>query len=79
MTEESKLSDDHPLMLAWNAYKATGSYENSFRWAAEETHRAGSMWAAFMAGWIAAMKARDEELDDKGLYKRYGMSSPKYP
>lgn len=46
--------DDHPLMQAWTAYKATEEHANSLRWAA--THPEGSLWAAFMAGFQAATK-----------------------
>ncbi len=45
---------DHPLMVAWNAYKASDDYANSLKWAATPDYREGSMWAAFMAGFKAA-------------------------
>ena len=43
-----------PLMRAWNAYNATAEYANSWKWAEKPEHRAGSMWAAFEAGYRAA-------------------------
>lgn len=45
---------DHPMMRGWDHYKETDDYLNSFNWAQHEEHRAGSMWAAFSAGWKAA-------------------------
>lgn len=54
MPTMQQLPPDAPLMLAWKAYQVTEDYANSFQWAAQEKHRAGSMWAAFMAGWLAA-------------------------
>ncbi len=45
---------DSPLMREWENYTSTEEYHNSFRWAAHEEHRQGSMWAAFMAGFLAA-------------------------
>lgn len=53
---EQKLPDDHPMVIAWEAYKKTEEYRNSFRWAAEEQHRSGSMWAAFIEGWQAGRR-----------------------
>jgi hypothetical protein len=48
------LPADDPRMIAWDAYKATEAYANSFCWAGHELHRSGSMWAAFLAGYEAA-------------------------
>lgn len=50
----SPLPKNHPIMLAWDRYKSTDDYANSFRWAGHEEHRAGSMWTAFLAGFNAA-------------------------
>lgn len=48
---------DHPLMKAWNAYKATEDYSNTLHWAGEgKQFSEGSLWAAFMAGFDAATK-----------------------
>ncbi len=41
-------------MREWEKYNKSEEYANSFRWAAHEEHRQGSMWAAFMAGFLAA-------------------------
>ena len=48
---------DHPLLLAWTAHKKTDEYANSKRWAANEQHLDGSLWALFSAGWYAASEA----------------------
>lgn len=66
MNASAKLPDDSPLMIAWNAYRATDDYANTLKWArhlsmhlqeAQATiihpHTEGSLWAAFMAGWKA--------------------------
>lgn len=49
-TAQSPLSANHPLMLAWEAYKATDEYANTKRWASHPEHAEGSLWAAFVAG-----------------------------
>jgi hypothetical protein len=41
-------------MREWEKYIKSEEYENSFRWAAHNEHRKGSMWGAFMAGFLAA-------------------------
>lgn len=50
----TKVPDDHPLMVAWNEYKALPEYENAKQWATAPAHTEGSLWAAFMAGWCKA-------------------------
>lgn len=59
MSEQSPVPEGHPMMQAWERYKASPEYANSFRWAAQEQHRDGSMWAAFVSGWQAT-DPRDE-------------------
>lgn len=54
MSLMAQVPTDHPLILAWNAHKATAEYENSKRWAQHAEHLEGSLWALFMAGWSAA-------------------------
>jgi hypothetical protein len=63
----TKLPDDHPLMIAWEKYRATEEAKNSYRWArtlevslptpgqiiVEHPHLAGALWAAFEAGFNA--------------------------
>ena len=47
----TKLPDDSPILIAFNQYKATQSYENTKKWALYPEHVEGSLWAAFMEGW----------------------------
>jgi hypothetical protein len=53
-TVSGPVPTDHPLMQAWTAHKATEEYANSRRWAHHEEHVDGSLWALFMAGYMAA-------------------------
>jgi hypothetical protein len=50
MPTMQQLPDDHPDVIAWNAYKASEDYENTKRWATNAEHTEGSLWAAFVAG-----------------------------
>jgi hypothetical protein len=45
---------DEPVMVAWNAYKETESFANTRKWAVDERHVEGSLWAAFERGFAAA-------------------------
>jgi len=54
MPVEAAVPADHPMMLAWEAYRQTDEYRHSFKWASDVQHRPGSMWAAFVAGFNAA-------------------------
>ena len=58
MNAERMVGQDEPLMIAWNAYKATEEYANSRQWAEYKAHLDGSLWAAFCAGYAAC----DDEL-----------------
>lgn len=51
MSTMQQVPDNHPLMVEWNAYKQSPEFANSRKWAADERHVDGSLWAAFMAGW----------------------------
>ena len=55
---ESPVPATDPLMIAWEAYKQSPAYANSRKWAQQEEHVDGSMWAAFMTGFTYA---RDQE------------------
>lgn len=57
MTGQSPVPKDHPLMKAWEAYKATPDFGNSKQWAAHPEHLLGSLWAVFNAGWNAGTAA----------------------
>ncbi len=64
MKTQSALSDDHPLMKAWNKWCSTDEFKNALRWAVEmkyddgravgdiqrEQHAKGAMWLAFTKG-----------------------------
>lgn len=50
----SPVPKDHPLMIAWEAYKATEDYANSRTWAAIPAHVDGSLWSAFERGFRAS-------------------------
>lgn len=54
MSTMTPVPESHPLMVAWNAYKATDEYANTKKWALHEQHVEGSLWAAFMAGFNAS-------------------------
>lgn len=55
MSEASRaVPEDHPLMVAWNAYKETEDFANAKKWAVHAENTDGSLWAAFMAGFAAA-------------------------
>jgi hypothetical protein len=40
---------DHPLMIAWEDFKATPVYTDTLRWAGMANE--GNLWAMFVAGW----------------------------
>lgn len=50
----TKCPDDHPLMIAWEAYQRTDDFENAKKWATFPEHLQGSLWGLFMAGFNAA-------------------------
>jgi hypothetical protein len=48
-----RLPDDHPLIVAWEAYRATEAYPNTLDWAMKSSDKMiveGSLWTAFAAG-----------------------------
>jgi len=65
---QAKVPDDHPLMIAWEKYRASEEGRNSDKWArtlkvsepmqgqivVQHPHLVGSLWAAFEAGFKAA-------------------------
>lgn len=54
------INPQHPIMKAWLAYKQTEGYKNTFKWAAIEEHRDGSLWAAFLEGYQSAVEQNKE-------------------
>ena len=63
MSTEAPLPKNHPALAAWDAYKASPDFANSFNWADHEQYREGSMWAAFWQGYVAALASLDQESD----------------
>jgi hypothetical protein len=51
------LQENHPLQIAFNAYKESSGYANTRKWALHPEHVDGSLWAAFEAGWQANQRA----------------------
>lgn len=71
MSEATKLPDDDPRIIEWNAWKQTGDFANALHWAQrtvisnceaddqlkiEHPYTEGSMWGAFAAGFRAAQQ-----------------------
>jgi hypothetical protein len=54
MPTETPVPADHPMMKAWKAYEATDDFANSKKWAGKPEHVDGSLWAAFVQGWVRA-------------------------
>ena len=51
MTQVDKKSR---LWLAWSHYLVSDEYANTRKWALHEQHVDGSLWGAFMTGFLAA-------------------------
>ena len=58
---QAQVPEDSPMMVAWRKYEASDEYANSEKWARIEAHTKGAMWAAFVAGFIAALGTRDAD------------------
>jgi hypothetical protein len=53
--EPQQMADrESPLVISWEAFKKSESYENSKKWAAYPEHLEGSLWALFSTGFMAA-------------------------
>jgi len=52
---QTRVPDDHPLMIAWRKYLETESFANSKRWAEQSFQ--GEMWSAFTAGFRLAVQS----------------------
>lgn len=63
-----QVPDDAPVMKAWNTYTATDNYANTRMWAAHDAHVDGSLWAAFLQGWTAALSAAPAPPPEPGVY-----------
>jgi hypothetical protein len=55
----------HPLMIAWEKYQATADFANTRKWATQEPHTLGSLWAAFASGWNAHSEQAVDNSDDE--------------
>lgn len=55
MTAMAPVPADHPLMIAWNAFKDSEEYPNVRKWGQYPQHIDGSLWAAFSAGFAASL------------------------
>lgn len=53
-TASRQVPQDHPLMIAWEAYKKRQRYGQIREWAQQEAHVDGALWAAFEQGFRAA-------------------------
>ena len=54
MPTMTQVPADHPLMKAWKAYEQTEEFANTKKWATHPEHVQGSLWAAFLRGWMVA-------------------------
>lgn len=54
MSAEARLPETAPIMVAFRKYKQTDEFRNSANWALDAKHTEGSLWAAFVQGWLAA-------------------------
>jgi len=68
--EMTPVPKDHPLMIAWDAYKATEDYANTRTWAGIPAHVDGSLWAAFEQGFRAALSMAPpaDQPEEKGTH-----------
>jgi hypothetical protein len=51
MSASAPVPADHPLMKAWEAYKASDEYASTKKWAVYAENTDGSLWAAYSQGW----------------------------
>lgn len=61
MDTQTPLSSDDPRLIAWNLYKASEAFQNTRKWATYPENVDGSLWAAFLAGYAAALDALGKE------------------
>lgn len=61
MTEMQEVPKEDSMKIAWEKYKLTDEYANSFKWAEDKKHRNGSMWAAYTHGFTDAKRHEEEE------------------
>ncbi len=56
MPDHTALDPDDPRMIAWEKYRKMEEYANVRKWALNEQHVDGSLWAAFVTGYEMASK-----------------------
>ena len=62
---QAAVSNDDPMLIAWNAYQKTEAYKSTRWWAidrsstGEHANVDGSLWAAFCRGWRAAKETAE--------------------
>ncbi len=54
MGASSKLDDNEPVIAAWEAYKETEDFRDTFRMMSRPDSGIGNCWAMFSEGWRAA-------------------------
>lgn len=57
---QQQVTEDDPLMIAWNAHQQTDAFSNAKKWAAHEQHLDGALWAVFESGFRAGGKTVHE-------------------
>jgi len=55
------VSQNAPVLRAWNIYKQSADYANTRKWAKHDEHVDGSLWAAFYAGYFACAVAESAQ------------------
>ena len=63
MSEMQPSPKDYPAILAFEKYRASDEFRNSFKWACDAEHRIGLMWTAFYEGFQAALSASGTKSD----------------
>lgn len=75
MSQVTVLSEDHPMMMAWEVFSQTEEFANALKWAvamkydderiiADEhrtEHAKGAMWLAFTKGWMYTMSREESK------------------
>ena len=59
MPVETQVPNDHPIMPPWKKYQKTDEFANTLKWCGKDPR--GTIWAAFMAGWNAAIDRNTDE------------------
>jgi hypothetical protein len=65
MPVETKLPDDHPMMVAWKKYQENAGFKNSMNWIR------GALWKTFVAGYSANKEQDNEVVEPTPLNMRH--------